>query len=480
MKIALLPCFLLLFLHQAMAWGPDVIPAPMSPPAGKPAIIAKDVNNLFAVIPTTANASYSVLVFQSTDGGTTWNPAPFTGAGPGGGVVPKKVKAIQTFTDSVYAFYLIGVNIYSTNLETGFTNIFTQDPAEDFDVTASTVTNSIYLFLQDQGLDDIHRYGSTDAGITWTGNTALVTGTGLRPVVTMHGSRLILNYYGTIQPDTSKSIIRGSFYNETSAGQLAVSASNFQDLATNINAQKRLYQSVIMGNTVWFFYTEINANGEQLFCRTSGDGGVNYATAFNLNPNPLTESIISFDATINDGPQSGCDIYYFMQTNGGTEMHLMLRSALTIGIGNFSSAVQVSNHSAAPADPRHVKPCAVRLPFNTEHAAGWIGNMPSNDTLYFDRESFIMGINDAIKTTSFLNLYPNPVRDDLFLRCEEKNQRCVVKLFAAGGQLIQSVNVLQEEHLIHLDVRKLHPGNYVLQAEFRNGKSYTGKFTVPE
>src|SRR5688572_15361233 len=158
MKAVILVTSILLFTKSVMGWGPDIVPAAISP-QGKSSVIAKDVTNLFAAIPSTSNTAFSILVFQSIDGGSTWNAASFTGAGPGGGAFPVSIKSIQTMNDSVYSFYLTNGAVYSTNLEPGFTSGFTLDTADEVDVAASTVTNSSYLCIQDQRCNCIPRYG---------------------------------------------------------------------------------------------------------------------------------------------------------------------------------------------------------------------------------------------------------------------------------------------------------------------------------
>lgn len=473
MKNTLLFLFALLFITtSASAWGPDQLVNSVSP-QGKVVSVAKSTNEIYTAIPATSQPGYSVLIFSSTDGGLNWNPVSYTGAG--NGTLPLKMKAIRA-ADSVYVYFLVNDSIYHINLETGVTNVVPLTyQVYDFDIAPSTVSAGVYLYYMPVNTDDIRRVSSADRGLTWNGSSASVTTNGLRPSVAMYGQELILNYFTSGPVDTTTGVIRAAHYHESSAGQLATGSGGFKDIVTS-TASKRIYQSVVYANNVWFFWTEMDANGEQLNCMVSGNLNTTYSTPFNLNPNPLTESIFTFDATYNDGPISGCDVYYMRHANGSPAFsELMIRSALTISTTAFSTEVQISNHTSQAADPRYLKPAAVQLPGVTEHAVVWDSNIPGADQVYFDRESFATGLN-SIDNESTLELYPSPAKDFVNIKSDLK-ETCNVEVFNLQGQTVLNVPSVQINSIYKLDISNLINGNYILRLTTNEGAVYSGRIS---
>lgn len=268
----LLSLFTILSNSQStFAWGTDQVityagTAPHS-------LAAKQSGVLYAAVPTMIlTGQHEVHFFSSADNGDTWLPLPGINP-PYSGLAPViKTKMVVTSLDSIICLVLQNDSIYLVNVESGVKGILSQSKAQEFDAAAGA-GNFIYLFVQEVTGNNIRRYGTGDGGITWTGNTALVTGSGYRPRVTMSGTKLILNYYGPVLADTVSSIIRAADYNETTPGN--ISPGTFSNVVTNVAVKKKQFQSVIHNGTVWLFFTEGDVQ-EVMKCMVSLNNGTAY------------------------------------------------------------------------------------------------------------------------------------------------------------------------------------------------------------
>jgi CubicO group peptidase (beta-lactamase class C family) len=63
-----------------------------------------------------------------------------------------------------------------------------------------------------------------------------------------------------------------------------------------------------------------------------------------------------------------------------------------------------------------------------------------------------------------LELYPNPVHDQLFIKSDEFIEK--VSIYSAGGKLVQSINTRTKNPVLAL--KQLNPGLYLIRAELKN------------
>lgn len=458
------------------AWTGDVQIGANSP-MGSADVAVKANGTWYACIPETSlNPSGALALYSSTDQGMTWAQLPFTAGNPGN--VIKRSKLLLTGTDQLYCIFMLNDSIYVMDVSNGSTTLFPTSSGEDFDAAASQVSNSIFLFVDERGNNNIRRYSSADGGLTWGGTTALVTGTGARPRVTMAGNRLVLNYYGPIAADTTTSVIRGAIYTESAPGTLA-SANLFQDLARNNVEQKKHFASVINAGIIWFFWTE-GSSHEAIRCRISLDNGSTYGTEFDVMTSPDNTCPNFAAAPYTNSNNSGVGLIYYADSlqagaaDANTE-RMMYISASEFFPDAFSQPEVFSDFTVNNSSPAY-KPSlriwsvgAVSRP-----GAIWVEDEGNGPGLYFDLRGATVGIADA-SNNLFANLYPNPCQTSLNIVMHDQMDASVsFSIYDISGRMVgqeKSLSGIPAGQNYSINVSALSAGSYILKV---NGTNHSG------
>lgn len=474
------------FTGSVMSWGTDKIVSPSA--IAQHSIGAKQNGVLHAAIPVASLTGFMEVAFYiSADNGETWTQNT-NASHPNPSMAPVgRTKIIITSLDSVICLILQNNTIHLVNLESGVTGQFTQTGAQEFDAAAGS-GNYIYLYVQEPSSNNIRRYGTNTGGLTWTGNTALVTGTGFRPRVTMWGTRLILNYYGPVAPDTVSSVIRAAFYNETAAGTLQ--AGTFIDVATNNTVKKKEFQSVINNNIVWFFFTEGDVQ-EVVKCRVSTDNGASYqpefiiggnaqvsASWFAAAPNPDPFGTFGVSLTfLTDSLNSPANTFDKMiyATASGTNPSTFNIPPVPFNTYNDTAVVNTTTPVLYPA--------LVNYAFNTvpETGVAWLGaNGVLPLTVYFDRYTSTVGLNESVKQST-ISLFPSPASNFINLILPTDFIVKEIVIYSSSGQQVYKRSFHEESHPKEqdhqIDVRSMRTGIYHISARGLQ-KNVSGKFSI--
>ena len=391
-------------------WGIDNIVSIIGP-TSQHGLAAKQNGVLYIANPSVdLTGQYSVNFYTSIDYGDSWNLLTFTTTPSLSPII--RLKMIVTSQDSIICTYLQNDIIHFVNIESGVTGQFNQTGAQEYDA-ASGSGNFIYLFVQEPASNNIRRYGTVDGGLTWTGNTALVTGTGYRPRVDFSGTNLVLNYYGTLAADTVSSVIRAAFYVETAPG--TITPGTFQDVSLNTGVKRRQFQSVKNNNVIWYLFTEGDTQ-QQLKCRVSTDDGASYQPEF----------VIAGDANVNaywfsahryNFSTSGMTLTYLQDSLVSLTMDLMKYVTFDItapGTVQIPPTPLDTYNDTEPSVQSNIYPVI----YNYQNASGWetgvAWTVPTaiDYALFFDHLNATTGLNDNIDN-NLISVYPNPVNDKI-------------------------------------------------------------------
>lgn len=471
MKTVKLISLLLLFAGSSIGWGVDNL-VDFIFLTGKPSIAAKANATLYATLPSNSGTGYSMIVLRSTDNGLTWAGVPYVGVPAGANIT--KTKMVRTVNDSIYCTYLQGNAIFMMNVETGIVNEFTNNTATDFDVAASSVHNAIYMFIQEVAGNSIRRYGTTDGGYTWGGNTALVASTGRSPKVCTGGNRLYLNYRGPILADTAKSIIRGAFYNETAAG--TITPGTFQDLVTDVTFDKPEFFSAAIGNTVWFIYNENNAQ-HNVHLRVSTDGGLNYdpdqviAGSSGVDRNGLSAAPYL-------GAGDGIDLLLFADSLGANptpqSSRLELWQATLSNPTSFTGQSGINDYLVEPLAFSY-PPMLVSMPGSYNNRG--VAYLPSVATqaVFYDVFNPLTNIKELTNTAS-VHICPNPAVFSFSVVMDKswKGEKTITVHTVGGLEVLRAVTSSDQ---LRFDNHQLSTGIYWVSVATTHGV-YNRKLVV--
>ncbi len=465
-KIFLL-VFATLLYHHASGWGTDKVISPFSPTA-QHSLAVKQNGVLYAALAGAVTGPDMITVYTSSDNGDTWNVVPLIGLPAMGAVV--KTKMVVTGLDSIYCVFSQNNVLYFLNVETGTLGQFTQSGIQDFDCVASPGSNWIYVFVQEPLNNDIRRHGTLDGGISFTGNSALVTGNGDSPKICMSGTRLILNYYGPVLPDTATSDIVAAFYDETAPGTIA--PGTFQDVVTSSGMKRKQFKTVLVNSTAWFLFTEGDTN-QQLKCKTSVNNGTTYQPEFIVGGNTSLSAYWFDAAAYSNLIGSGVTLTYLADSiaptgTGFDQMQFVTASALAPGsFTTFLPPNNTHNDTSVATMLTGILPVVINYSSSSVNETGiaWAGISPQGPWLYFDRLNALVGINESLNTTTLL-VFPSPARDVIQVKLNNEvmavSQYLVVD--AKGRTIITgTTNSVKSASALQIDISSLTPGNYVLK-----------------
>lgn len=462
---------LILISQTGFTWNADLL-VHDGMPAATHSMGAKADGTLYICVPVdSGNGVWAIITYQSIDNGDTWNVISFPNAVSASPIL--KTKIVTSGSDSIFCLYQTAFQVQILNLESGIIGVSIATGVDDFDAAASPNGNAIYLFVNEVANFDIRRFGTLDGGLTWTGNTALVTGAGFAPKVYMTGTRLILNYYGPVLADTVSSIIRAAFYDEGTPG--IITPGTFQDVMTNTAVKKKEFSSVINDNVVWFFYTE-GDNQQVLNCRFSNDFGVTYSAPFTIGGS-VTANAYKYDAKhYSDLAGAGCAITFFSDSIlFPPPFDIMVMAVATssnpsqfTGFGPFSDFTITTS-------PGYHKP--VVIPFfsvvsPSDFGVAWVEEGTTGISVYFDRFLAVTSIiEQSIYETAWLEIFPNPVQDQVMLSFEiQRAGVATIFLYNSMGELAEKLDYSLTSGIqsVEIDIRHLKAGVYTVWLEAGN------------
>lgn len=388
---------------QSPLWGTDVVVSNFEPIGPMSAIRASNGTIYVAVNDTLATTNLGIIIFQSTNSGTSWT---LYNTGLSLRARYDKLKLISAggAADSIYLFSQLGSTVYCWNFRNltlntaGFGYVMST-----FDVAGAS--NGALYYFYDTIPTAVRRYSSLDGGSTWI-NRGSISSSGVKPKICISaGDSLILNYYGPVLSDTVTSIIRAARYMQTSPGVLA--SSGFQDVALETTAKSEFMTSIYNGN-VWFLYTSGTTGAIDIKGRRSTDGGVTYDPAVDIAANPNVDEYW-FDLKYYTG---GFHLSYYsdsLQSGAPTNNtdKVIYRYAFPSS-SNYSPALQISQKPPSWS-LRNYKPALCVLP-GSDAGIVWVGIDGANKRLFWDKLSSVSGIgnNETPVKYSLSQNYPNP------------------------------------------------------------------------
>jgi hypothetical protein len=376
-------------------WGVDNAIIGNEPLGSFSGVQKSDGTIYVAVNDTISTVNLGLVIFQSTDDGSTWTLFP-SGINYRG--YYEKIKMLRSGLDSIYCSFQISNFILTWNILSGNFGQLYNGNYRTYDIVASS-TGNLYAFVDSLTTNHIPRYASTNGGATWP-IRALVTSNGAHPKVFMSGTgdTLTLNYYGPVLPDTATSIIRSARYRETGPGILSVTGS-FADIATEVDYKKE-FKSVINNGEVWFFYTLGPDGARNIMARKSSDNGTTFDPAITLAGNPNTDEY-GFDADFwSTGSSSGFDFIYYSdsaQTGPPTNAtDILYYTTAGYGSSTFGSLEKVSENP--PVYSPYYSPSILPMHYSSgDVAALWVGDDGATMKLFWDQLSAII----PVELTSF-------------------------------------------------------------------------------
>ena len=118
---------------------------------------------------------------------------------------------------------------------------------------------------------------------------------------------------------------------------------------------------------------------------------------------------------------------------------------------------------------------------NTEHTYSFTDNHPEQNSFYRIAEYDLNGrvqyssiIRSSCSTTDVFKLWPNPVRDVVFINIVAGSEsQAVIKVFDSKGALVkeQNATVLQGNNQLGIDMRSMAKGVYSLTVYWNNGQT---------
>ncbi len=482
-KIYLITALVLsLSVNQVVAWGTDV-EVSTSTPNGATSVVANSAGTLYASAPEISlNPTYALSIYESVDNGATWQMLNI-GAGNPGQVV-RKSKMLVTSLDEVVCLYQLGDSIYTLQLATGISTAFTTILARDFDAVASFSGSAIYLFIDQANNKNLRRYSSTDAGLTWTGSTGMVSGDAAFPRVYMSGTRLFLTYYGPTLSDTLLSVVRTTNYDETSPGTLVSNTTSFQDIITNTSVSKNQVQVTAVNGTVWIFWTE-GVSPSVLKCRVSITNGSTFGAEFVVAGSASTEVRVFDSKHYINTVTSGVQIAYFADSlQGGAPTPLTDRIEFTAtDIANAQTffTPQTVSEGVAYGSTENLNISLVSYFYNFSPASGvlWVQATSGGDGLYYDASSStVTGVNEIADQASDFSVFPNPASSYLIIRPETKLPgNYQIELYDVKGSFLKKEEFFSSENSeFNFDVSDLSKGVYYLN--LKNAQHSTVKKIV--
>jgi len=369
-------------------WGNDISVYNFQP-LGRMSGVQKSDNTLYvAVNDTMSTSNLGIVVYTSTNSGSSWMLYPT-------GITYRdqlqNLKMVKSPDDSIYVFFNNYSVISCWNVNSGSVNMFTNYPAgyRDFDVVCSS-TGSLYLLADLLANRDVRIFGSTNGGFSWGSSLYLSsTGAEIKGSISGTGDTILINYYGvTIQPDTATSAIRSVRYRETTPGTLSITGSFTTPIPFDGLLRKQ-FKAASGNGEAWLVYTQGQDGTRIIYGMKSIDQGVSFGAPEVLSVSSNTDNYF-FDIrympeTGNGGPGFAF-IYYSdsLQTGSPDSSSDKLMFSIASYGGSFGPPVQVSSIPPCYSDAMYI-PQLISMPLSNDIGALWVGENASGRKLYWDR-----------------------------------------------------------------------------------------------
>jgi hypothetical protein len=282
-----------------------------------------------------------------------------------------------------------------------------------------------------------------------------------------------MSYYGPILADTVSSTIKTAPYTEYSPGNL--SPGTFQDLIPAAGVKRRQCKSVIDSGTVWFFYSEGDAN-QVIKCRTSLDNGVTYQPAFTIAGDGAVNAHW-FDAEFRPFNPAGVTLTFLADSIspvGNSFDKMVLFEANTTAPNVFTAMPLVNNgynDTSVTSPSANVHPILVHYLYGgTSENIGisWKGNSPQGSQFYFDALSFAVGINELNEPGYSVSAFPSPATDILNVQIKGLTTQSIsLEIISADGRVMLSQSHGRDrsssDQIIPVNISSIASGNYFIR-----------------
>lgn len=428
-------------------------------PFGKITGAAKNNGTIYVAVADTAiQSGKSIVIFRSTDYGSSWSTAlTYTGT-----VMPMRSKMVHSGIDSVYYLYLMNNLIYCLNVESYVLGSITASTYSDFDCVASS-TGALYVVADLAASTSLPRYSTTNGFVSISQTGTVSTGDFPRMYMSGSGDTLILSFYQYGLTGT----VRVGRYRQTSNGQ--ISASGFQNVITETQP-KPVVQPVMYGGVVWLFYSLGSTGNVDLMCRLSTNSGLSYGSPVGVVSSALDN--YWFEARHFAEAQGGAELVYYNDT-----IQLRTTSAWLTAPGVFGGNVAFSEHPPCYSARGYI-PALIEIYYIDDAGFVWVGADGSNRRVYYDRLYAVTGIpgnqNEAPQTYELKQNYPNPFNPVTQIEFSIPGDEFVtLRVFDILGRevtVLLSENMKAGRHTVQFDGSKLSSGVYIYRIE-------AGRFT---
>jgi len=91
------------------------------------------------------------------------------------------------------------------------------------------------------------------------------------------------------------------------------------------------------------------------------------------------------------------------------------------------------------------------------------------------QDSYITRKNDLTEPSPGIDLYPNPVTDNLVIKNGQPVSIKMIEIITASGNTVIIESAGAEQSVINLPVRQLRPGIYFVRITYRDNTTFTKK-----
>ena len=457
------------YVGNVAEWGSDLV-VTSSESRGRNSGVYRSSNSSIyvAVSDTNVLAANTMNILRSSNNGVNWSIV--YSVGPAS-VRVLKTKMLLMANDSLYCVLQTDQwGLFIVSVLSGQLRIFGLG-YRDFDVHV-TPSNSMFLWADSLGSNNIFRYGSTNAGISWLtrGN---VTSTGAHPrVYCPPGSdTVLLNYLdATAITDTLLLGIRSVRYRETAPGTAAAVGSFTTPIPAGV--PKDQFAGVKYRTGAWIFYTTGTTGNINLNCIASTDAGVTYGAPVVIGSLPSRDEYW-FDAQHYIFGSGGVDLIYYSDTlqagapTNATDRMYYTSAAITTP-GTFAASTQFSEHAPGWSANGYIPFLVEYYDVNGDAAAFWIGQDGANKRLYMDRLSAITGVsstgNEIPEKFNLGQNYPNPFNPVTNINFSlPKSGLVTLKIFDVMGREVATLvnkDINAGSYTVDFDASRLSSGVY--------------------
>jgi len=465
------------YVGNVAEWGSDLVVTSTESRGRNSGVYRSSNSSIYvAVSDTNVLAANTMNILRSSNNGANWSIV--YSVGPAS-IRVLKTKMLLMANDSLYCVLQTDQwGLFIVSVLSGQLRVFGLG-YRDFDVHV-TPSNSMFLWADSLGSNNIFRYGSTNAGISWLtrGN---VTSTGAHPrVYCPPGSdTVLLNYLdATAITDTLLLGIRSVRYRETAPGTAAAVGSFTTPIPAGV--PKDQFAGVKYRTGAWIFYTTGTTGSINLNCIASTDAGVTYGAPVVIGSLPSRDEYW-FDAQHYTFGSGGVDLIYYSDTlqagapTNATDRMYYTSAAINTP-GTFAASTQFSEHAPGWSANGYIPFLVEYYDSGGDAAAFWIGQDGANKRLYMDRLSAVTGIssngNEIPEKFNLSQNYPNPFNPVTKIRYQlPTHSKVVIKIYnILGSEVLELLNENKEPGIyeVEFNANNLSIGTYIYKISADN------------